>query len=98
MRGANKMTESSKIRLLKNLNVTDLAGEKVMIDFSSGKYFLLKGAANDIWDYIQTTTTVSDIEEKLLSEYDIDKDTCRASVLAFLEQLENHQFIEVSND
>ncbi len=31
------MTENSKVRLIKNLDVTDLDGEKVMIDFSSGK-------------------------------------------------------------
>lgn len=92
------MTERSKIRLIKNLNVTDLAGEKVMIDFSSGKYFLLKGVANDIWDYIQNLITVSEIEEKLLSEYDVDKDTCHASVIKFLEQMVDYQFIEVVND
>ena len=47
------MTENSMVRLIKNLDVTDLDGEKVMIDFSSGKYFLLKGAANEISRYIR---------------------------------------------
>lgn len=92
------MNEKSKIRLIKNLNVTDLAGEKVMIDFSTGKYFLLKGVANDIWDYIQTSITISEIEEKLLTEYEVDRDTCHTSVLAFLEQMKSNQFIEEIND
>lgn len=92
------MTENSKISLVKKLDVTDLAGEKVMIDFSTGKYFLLKGTANDIWDYIQTTTSVAEIQDKLISEYNVDKDTCHNCVIEFLEQMERYEFIEVIND
>ena len=92
------MMENSKIRLIKKLNVTDLAGEKVMIDFSSGKYFLLKGTANDIWDYIQTTTTLAEIETNLLSEYDVDKETCHTAVLDFIKQMISYEFIEVIDD
>lgn len=33
-------------------NVTDLAGEKVMVDFEQGKYFCIKGVGNDIWDML----------------------------------------------
>jgi hypothetical protein len=89
------MNENSKISLVKKLEVTDLAGEKVMIDFSSGKYFLLKGAANEIWDCIKKDITVSEIEAHLLSVYDIDKNTCHISVIEFLEKLKAYQFIEV---
>ena len=45
--------QNVKIKLKRKLDVTDLSGEKVMIDFESGKYFLLKGSANDIWNMIQ---------------------------------------------
>ncbi|MDO5521630.1 MAG: PqqD family peptide modification chaperone, partial [bacterium] len=69
----NQLTMTSKITLIKELDVTDLAGEKVMIDFSTGKYFLLKGVANDIWDYIQSPITVGEIVDKLLSQYEVDK-------------------------
>ena len=37
------------VKLKKNINVTDLSGEKVMIDFESGKYFMIKGSGNDIY-------------------------------------------------
>ncbi len=48
--------------------VTELDGEKVMIDFDSGKYFMIKGVGNDIWEMIADDVKVSDIIEKLLSE------------------------------
>jgi hypothetical protein len=89
------MNESCKIKLIKNLEVTELDGEKVMIDFSSGKYFLLKGAANEIWDYIQSPITISDIIQRLMNTYDVAEETCRESTFSFLSQLKNYGFISV---
>ncbi|MBE5963134.1 MAG: PqqD family protein [Lachnospiraceae bacterium] len=92
------MKKEAKIKLLKKLDVTDLAGEKVMIDFQSGKYFLLKGAANDIWDMLDDGVSIGYIKEKLLEVYDIDGDTCNHAVDDFLEKLKKEQFIDVIYD
>lgn len=89
------MTDNSKVKLIKKLDVTDLDGEKVMIDFSSGKYFLLKGAANEIWDYIQNPISVLDILLKLMNVYDVSEETCRESIFSFLTQLNNYEFITI---
>ena len=35
------MNRDEKLKLKRKLNVTDLAGEKVMIDFETGKYFFI---------------------------------------------------------
>lgn len=81
------------VKLKKQLNVTDLSGEKVMIDFESGKYFMIKGAGNDIWDLIQEEITVEDIIKKLLSEYDVSEEECTKSVQEFLGKLKELEFI-----
>ena len=60
------MDKDTKIIMKKKLNITDLSGEKVMVDFETGKYFLIKGAGNDIWDMIQVETTPEEIIEKLM--------------------------------
>ena len=88
------MEKSEKIVLKKKLNVTDLAGEKVMIDFESGKYFLIKGAGNDIWDMIQTEITVQEIIDKLLQEYDVSAEECESAVVDFLENMRKLDFIQ----
>lgn len=85
----------SKIKILKKPDVTDLAGEKVMIDFETGKYFLLKGVANDIWDMMADDVTVEEICSKLLEEYDVDEQTCKKEVVTFLKNMEDHQFIKI---
>lgn len=87
------MDKSAKIIMKKQLNVTELAGEKVMIDFESGKYFLIKGVGNDIWDLIQTETTPAEIIDKLLGEYDVSPEECEQSVMSFLEKLQELNFI-----
>ncbi len=81
------------VKLKKNINVTDLSGEKVMIDFESGKYFMIKGSGNDIWDMIQNEIKVEDIIEKLLSEYDVSREECTRSVMEFLGNLRELDFI-----
>lgn len=87
------MDKDKKIVLKKKLEVTDLTGEKVMIDFASGKYFMIKGVGNDIWDCIQKETTPAEIIAKLLEEYDVTPEVCEAEVMGFLEKLKSYDFI-----
>ncbi|MBO4421059.1 MAG: PqqD family protein [Lachnospiraceae bacterium] len=87
------MDKNTKIVLKKKLNVTDLAGEKVMVDFDNGKYFLIKGVGNDIWEMIQNEITPGEIIEKLLSEYDVSREECEKSVMEFLDKMESYNFI-----
>lgn len=88
------MDKNKAIKLKKKLNVTDLSGEKVMIDFETGKYFLIKGVGNDIWDMLQDGITPEQIIEKLLSEYDVERDVCEDCVIAFLEKMKSYHFID----
>lgn len=87
------MDKSTKIILKKKLSVTELSGEKVMLDFETGKYFLIKGTGNDIWDLIQEETTVGEIIDKLMQEYDVTSQECEASVIEFLEKLQKYGFL-----
>lgn len=92
----DELTKQHTVTLIKELDVTDLAGEKVMIDFSTGKYFMLKGAGNDIWDYIQEPITVGEIINRLLTEYEVEEATCYQAVIHFLEQLYKNGFLQIS--
>lgn len=92
------MTGSSTITLIKKLDITDLSGEKVMIDFETGKYFLLKGAANEIWEYIQTPIQVEKIIAQLMDVYDVSREICQESTVTFLQQLLDYNFIKVENN
>lgn len=87
------MDKNTTIIIKKNLNVTDLSGEKVMVDFETGKYFMIKGVGNDIWDMLQEETTPAKIIENLLKEYDVTPQECESSVMEFLAKLEELAFL-----
>jgi hypothetical protein len=87
------MDKNEKIVLKKTLNVTDLSGEKVMIDFETGKYFMIKGVGNDIWDMLANPITPKEIIDKLLSEYDVTPEECEKSVMNFLAKMRELEFI-----
>lgn len=88
------ITRESKIKMKNKPNVTDLAGEKVMVDFAHGKYFMLKGVGNDIWDMLEDDMAVDTIINRLLEEYDVEEAQCVESTISFLAQLEELDFIE----
>jgi hypothetical protein len=92
--GLDNMADACKrIHVLKKPDVTDLAGEKVMIDFETGKYFLLVGAANEIWDLLADGITVEEVVAKLMDQFEIEEDACRESTLSFLDKLREIGFI-----
>ena len=87
------MTTNYYIRLLRQPDVTDLNGEKVMIDYESSRYFLLSGSANDIWDLLKEGVESENIVAELVRVYDIEIAESRKSVMKFLKELENIGFI-----
>lgn len=90
------MNKETKIKLAKKIDVTDMAGDKVMIDFDTGKYYMLKGTAADIWDNIQEETTIGDVVNKLMQEYDVDEATCYQGVESFITQLAGADFVTLT--
>lgn len=89
------MNRNSAIKILKTLNVTDLSGEKVIVDFESGKYFIIQGVGGDIWSMLTNGILVETIISKLLAEYDVTEEICEREVFAFLEKLVTLGFIAV---
>ena len=88
------ITELSKIIVTNKPEVTDLCGEKVMVDFKNGKYFMLKGVGNDIWNMLEDEIAVQQIINQLMEEYEVDTETCKTSTIEFLEKLEKLGFVE----
>jgi len=91
------MERTSRIKMIKKLNVTEISGEKVMVDFETGKYFMIKGVGNEIWDMISSgEPTVSEIMDRIQDEYEITPEVCEEEVLSFLQHLMKLGIIEAS--
>jgi hypothetical protein len=75
--------------------VSNMGGEKVMLSIENGKYYNLGEVGGDIWDSIEAPLSISELVGKLITNYEIDKDTCINHVLTFLEMLKEEELIVV---
>ena len=82
----------------KNLEIedTDLDGEKVMMDLDKGEYFMMNEVGSRIWEIISKPINVKDIIETLRSEYEVDEETCKCTVIDFLTGLNHAKLISIS--
>lgn len=80
----------------KDIDATDLNGEKVMMNLDMGKYFALNGVGSRIWDIIYEPITVQRVIDTLLQEYEVEYEICKSNVLEFLERLNDDKLICIS--
>ena len=82
----------------KNLEIddTDLDGEKVMMDLDKGEYFMMNEVGSRIWEIINEPMNVKSIVDALRSEYEVDEETCKDTVIEFLGRLNNADLISIS--
>ena len=79
----------------KEIDDSDIDGDKVMMNLDKGEYFMMNQVGSRIWDIIINPITVKDIIIKLLEEYDVEENTCKASVIEFLERLNRAELISI---
>lgn len=87
------MDKNTVVKLKRKTDITILNGEKVILDFATGNYYMIKGVGNIILDMLDHDITVNEIIENLLTEYDVSHKECEHSVIEFLEKLEKADFI-----
>ena len=82
----------------KNLEIddTDLDGEKVMMNLDKGEYFMMNEVGSRIWEIISEPINVRRIIDTLCSEYEVDEEICKDTVLEFLGRLNNAELISIS--
>jgi len=92
------LANSSVISATKNQVSSELAGEAVILDFKSGTYFGLNEVGASVWALLQKPSTVSEVRDSLLAEYDVEAEQCDRELMALLEDLATAGLIEVSNE
>ena len=82
----------------KNLEIddTDLDGEKVMMNLDKGEYFMMNEVGSRIWEIISEPINVKGIIDTLRSEYEVDEEICKDTVVEFLGRLNNAELISIS--
>ncbi|WP_088293526.1 lasso peptide biosynthesis PqqD family chaperone [Bacillus mycoides] len=77
--------------------VSDMDGEKVMLNVQKGKYYNLGETGGEIWELIKTPIMVTELVSTLLSKYNIERGDCKEQVLSFLERLFQEGLIQIKD-
>jgi hypothetical protein len=73
-----------------------LDDEIVTMSVRRGSYYALGTTGTRVWELIEHPVAVASVVDRLRAEYDVDEATCRADVLAFLEELRREELLEVT--
>ncbi|ELC8443070.1 lasso peptide biosynthesis PqqD family chaperone [Clostridium perfringens] len=91
--GEKVLNLNSIIVQKEEVDVTELNGEKVMMDLDRGKYFMLNETGSTIWDAIDKKKSVSEIVDFVLENHEIERELCKNKVLEYLELLRHEELI-----
>jgi coenzyme PQQ synthesis protein D (PqqD) len=70
-------------------------GELVMLDTRQSLYFGLDAIGYRIWALLEQPCSIAALCVALCEEFDVPAETCQADVLAFLEQMEQAELVEI---
>ncbi len=74
---------------------SQIDGEIVMMSVDNEQYYGLDAVGSRIWELIAQPRSVSSVCETLLSEFQVDRDTCQRDVLNFVERLYAEKIIRL---
>jgi len=77
--------------------VSTVGDETVLLDLEDGTYYGLNGVGAHLWERLDEPTAVASLERETATAFDIDRETCRADVRAFLADLRDRGLIEVES-
>jgi len=70
-----------------DIPTTDIDGELGMMSIEKGKYFTLDEVGTRIWELLETPNTINKMVDVLMTEYDVDFETCANDVMELVEKL-----------
>jgi hypothetical protein len=77
---------------------TDLDGETVILDISSGTYSSLNEVGSTIWNILEKPATFFAIVEGVMAEYDVDQEQCEHDLAVFLNDMLGYGLIAMKHD
>jgi hypothetical protein len=85
-----------KIVQTKEVIVSNMGQEKVMLSIANGKYYNLGELGGDIWEKIREPKPINQLISELINVYDIYQVKCDKDVLSFLQHILLYELIMVN--
>jgi len=86
-----------RIRTPEGVLHREIAGESVLLNLGSERYFGLDEVGTRMWAALTTAASIEAACEALLEEFDVDAETLRSDLLAFIAKLEEAGLVAVED-
>jgi hypothetical protein len=89
------LSKSSIVNAAPGQVSSTVEGEAVILNLETGVYYGLNPVGAWVWETIQTPTSVAQIHERLLAEFEVESERGEQDLMALLEDLVKAKLIEV---
>jgi hypothetical protein len=89
------MPDTRTVRATPNTLYRDLVGEGVLLQLDSGEYFGLDEVGNRVWQLIAEVGNLDDIRERMLADFDVERDVLSADLDQFVSEMVEKHLVEV---
>lgn len=72
-----------------------LEDQLVMMDIDKGKYFSMNPVATRVWELLEEPSSVNELCDKLLNEFEVSKEQCFDEVLELLGKMKELDLLEI---
>lgn len=90
-----ELSLNSTVSIAKDVVSCDLVDEAAILNMKDGIYYGLNPVGAWIWNLIQKPIKVNEILDKLLEEYDVEKDVALNDMMELLEQLLENELVKI---
>ncbi|WP_026630884.1 PqqD family protein [Dyadobacter alkalitolerans] len=88
----------TKYQLTSDQISSKVAGETVILNHSKGAYYGLNEVGMLVWDNLERgPQTIDSLCDAVISEYEIDAETCKNDIDFLLKDLISENLVEVTN-
>lgn len=97
MANSTKITIESIVSVAADQVSCELEGEAAILNLASGAYHGLDPVGLTVWKMIARPIAVSQIVDKMISEYEVDRTRCERDLLALLAKLDERGLLQISD-
>lgn len=83
------------IALSSNQVCCELDGQAVILSLTTGKYYGLDEVGSRVWALIQEPKTMSELQNVLLSEFDVEPWVCERDLNHLIQELEEVGLVQI---
>ncbi len=72
-----------------------LGDEVVILGLDEGAYFGLRSVGARVWEELRQPVRLGDVVDRIVAEFDVDRERCERDLLAFVASLVERHLVEV---